>query len=66
MLVAVTAFAFGVLVGCYPQRHFGTDGLTRISEMYLNIAGNLMTDIDVLEERKQKRRSLVWTDNARR
>ena len=60
VLFAVTAFAFGIMVGCYPQRHFGTDGLTRVSEMYLNIAGNLMTE--VLEERKQKRR----TDNTRR
>ena len=60
VLFAVTAFAFGVMVGCYPQRNFGTDGLARVSEMYLNIAGNLMTE--VLDERKQKRR----TDNTRR
>ena len=39
VLFAVTAFAFGVMVECYPQRHFGTSGLTRVSEMYLNSAG---------------------------
>ena len=48
VLFAVTAFAFGVIVGCCPQRHSSTGGLTRVSEMYLNIAANLMTD--VLEE----------------
>ena len=57
VLVAVTAFAFGVLVGCYPHhdREYGTGGLTRVSGMYLNIAGNLLND--VLAERKQKRRA---------
>lgn len=63
VLVAVTAFAFGVLVCGYPRRSSGIDGLTRISETYLNAVGNLMTE--VLEERQQNRRTANAQARAR-
>ena len=55
ILAAVTAFAFGVLVGGYSGLSSGIDGLTRVSETYLNTVGKLMTE--VLEERQQNRRT---------
>ncbi|KAL3158223.1 hypothetical protein ABBQ38_010477 [Trebouxia sp. C0009 RCD-2024] len=63
VLAAVTAFAFGVLVGGYSRRSSGIDGLSGISETYLNIVGKLMTE--VLQERQQNRRTANGQERER-